>query len=272
MASSAAEKKANAERVSAARQVLRPAEGKDNDVGLVSAAPRGVKRTYTGDERPPLECFLRRQADLIRFGRLYPGEAPEITPGRTYYMIAPGQGQGYDMANPGAVLAPECCSYKVIVGKHRVIVMLRKEYSLIGNSPAPIVACANKSKPNGDLTVGWHGDIKGAWSIVLDVLDLHGGAQTAPTNERASADNPKQRASADNPKRLASDVHTEHGASADNLEPRAAVDGAEQRATPAALDNPEPASSLVNALANLHLGQPWLRQRFTVMTPCQERT
>ena len=144
-------------------------------------------------------------------------------------MIAPGQGNGYDMANPGAVLAPECCSYKVIVGKHRVTVMLRKKCFLIGNSPAPTAACTNKSKPNGDLTVGWHGDIKGAWFIVLDVLGLHEGAQTAPTNERASADNPEQRASADNPKHLASDANTEHGASADNIEPRVAVDDAYHR-------------------------------------------
>ena len=119
------------------------------------------------------------------------GTAPTIDPRVEYYLLAPGNGRGYDLVNPGRRLPADCCSYAVQVGVHKVRVQLKKKCFEIFDSPPATARCKCYVKPNGKLTVGWLGDIKQAWHIVLGVLafggDGHPLSQSAPKTQRATA-------------------------------------------------------------------------------------
>ena len=139
-------KYADIARAWAASDALRAAgreEGKDSDVGQVSAAPRGEKRPHPGDAKHVWHGFrphlvargalnIRHLYVLERWAWFHPGDAPEVTEKRRYYLIPPGHGRGYDLANPdvlahGGVLREGQRSYKVYVDDHGVTVMLQKK-------------------------------------------------------------------------------------------------------------------------------------------------
>ena len=105
-----------------------------------------------------------------------PGTAPAIDPRWEYYLLAPGYGRGYDLVNPGRKLPSGCCSYALQFGVHkvRVRVLPKKKCYEIYDSPPATSPCKCSVKQNGKLTVGWFGDIKHAWHIVLGVLGIGG--------------------------------------------------------------------------------------------------
>ena len=128
------------------------------------------------------------------------GAAPTIDPRHNYYLLPPGHGRGYDLVNPGKILAMDTCSYPVHVGVHTVQVLLKKKCFLIITSPPPTAQCKCNIRPDGKLTVGWLGDIKNAWRIVLAVLGIGEDGnllplfaalpqQPAPEPQRAAVDN-----------------------------------------------------------------------------------
>ena len=103
----------------AARQRRDPqfAEASENDTAWVSAEQRGVKRPFEGEAKPPVLDWIERsrQNELQRFYRTNPGDAPPIIPGRPYYLLAPGLDPREDLVNPGIPLATGCASYRVML-------------------------------------------------------------------------------------------------------------------------------------------------------------
>ena len=125
------------------------------------------------------------------------GTAPAIDPRHEYYLLSPGYGIGYDRVNPGRKLPRGCCSYALQVGVHKVRVLLKKKKCYeICNSPPATAQCKRSIKQDGKLTVGWLGDIKHAWHIVLGVVGIGEDCrplsetqdgQPAPETQRATA-------------------------------------------------------------------------------------
>ena len=80
---------------------------------------------------------------------------------------------------------------------HVVQVKINKKCYHIKKSPQATPECRNRRKTNGDLTIGWRGDLKEAWKIVLSVLglDVHGKpvqgghTATAANDTKATAAN-----------------------------------------------------------------------------------
>ena len=145
-----------------------------------------MKRAIAGEAKPPVLDWieLSRQEELLRFYRTNPGDAPQIIPGRTYYLLAPGQDPREDLVNPGIPLATGCASYRVTDKESGFVirVMLHKKCFEILNSPPPTAACPNKINAKGILTIGWRGDLKLAWWTVLEVLEQHAVAQAVLAN------------------------------------------------------------------------------------------
>ena len=109
----------------------------------------GVRRRLSDDEAMAAAVAAARAAPR--------GTAPAIDPRWEYYLLAPGYGRGYDLVNPGRKLSPDCCSYALQVGVHKVkvSVVLKKKCYEICDSPPATAQCKCSVKQNGKLTVGW---------------------------------------------------------------------------------------------------------------------
>ena len=102
------------------------------------------------------------------------GVAPTIDCRWNYFLLPPGYGAGYDLVNPGCKISPDCCSYNLRIGPAgvKVQVLLYKKAFEIYSSPPATAECKSSVKADGKLWIGWHGDIKNAWRIVLGVLGI----------------------------------------------------------------------------------------------------
>ena len=112
------------------------------------------------------------------------GVAPTIDCRWDYLLLPPGYGAGYDLVNPGCKISPDASSYNLTIGEGnvKVQVLLYKKAFEIYNSPPATDECKSAIKANGNLSVGWHGDIKNAWRIVLGVLGIREDGRTIAEN------------------------------------------------------------------------------------------
>ena len=126
----------------------------------------GVRRRISNDEADVAGVAAALLTPL--------GIAPTIDCRWDYYLLAPGHGPGYDLVNPRCKISPNCSSYPLIIGRNKVQVkvLLNKKAFEIKDSPPVTAECKCSVKQNGKLTVGWRGDIKNAWRIVLGVLGI----------------------------------------------------------------------------------------------------
>ena len=78
------------------------------------------------------------------------------------------------MVNHGCKISPDTCSYNLRIGRDRVkvqVLLYKKAFEMYASPPAT-AECKSSVKANGNLWIGWHGDIKNAWRIVLGVLGI----------------------------------------------------------------------------------------------------
>jgi len=61
--------------------------------------------------------------------------------------------------------------------------MLAKKAFKILQSPPPIAACKSKIDAQGNLTIGWRGDVQVAWHLVLEIFEEHKIAQAIALSE-----------------------------------------------------------------------------------------
>ena len=65
--------------------------------------------------------------------------------------------------------------------------LLNKKSYEISDSPPPTAQCKCSVKRDGKLTVGWRGDIKNAWHIVLGVLGIGEDGRPLSVDQMATA-------------------------------------------------------------------------------------
>jgi hypothetical protein len=190
-------------------------------------------------------------------------------------LLPPGVDLRDDLANPGYALHAGCASYNLylICWGSVIRVLLHKKAFKILKSPPPIEGCKSMIDAKGCLTIGWRGDVRGAWHLVLKILEEHALAQAIAQSAlpEGAAANPVPVGAAANP------VPKEAAANRSGLIaagrkrkrytafPEEGVSAEEDIHT--SLRNPEPYISIRCALANLGKDQPWLMERMRFVAP-----
>ena len=129
----------------------------------------------------------------------------------------------------------------------------------------------------GCLTIGWRGDVRGAWRLVLKILEEHALAQAIAQSAlpEGGAANPVPVGAAANPSAVEAAKKRRRLIAAESWKRKHSTAFPEEEVSAEediedihiSFRNPEPYISIRCALANLGRGQPWLMERMRFVAP-----